>query len=204
MAKQEKKPKATDVLIKTKKPSFPVNIPNPSIPVRTQAKKDSTSSNAMGQSGTFLQNVSVRPTRAQTAMHDVKTLHKHLSDPIKNEIKSKKGLKKTPGVLSGTIAAGMVGSAPQLHAAPALANVISGQIGYNKNRRAILGRKWGLEDTKAAANRERSKGLSESDSTLAVQGKLPAASTAGRDTPLPSSDGILKNVANKVLDFIKR
>lgn len=187
--------KEKEIIMKTRKPGLPVNIPKPSIP---------QGPNAMGKSGTFLQNVSVRPTRAQTAMHDVKTLHKEMSGRAKELAKSKKKSDKIAGIGAGVIAAGQVAVAPGLHAAPALANVISGQIGYNKNRRAMFGREVPLENTNVAANRERSKGLSESDSTLAVQGKLPAASTAGRDTPLPSSDSILKNAANKVLDFIKR
>ncbi len=202
MAKQEKKPKATDVLIKTKKPSFPVNIPKPSIPVRTQAKKDSTSSNAMGKSGTFLQNVNVRPTRAQTAMHDVKTFHKQTASDLKEALKSKNVVEKVGAAVYIPTSGVMHATMPLAMSTPSLFNVISGQARYNKNKRAGLERNFGVPNV--AANRERSKGLSESDSTLAVQGKLPAASTAGRDTPLPSSDGILKNVANKVLDFIKR
>ncbi len=194
--------KEKEIIMKTRKPGLPVNIPKPSIPVRTQAKKDSTSSNAMGKSGTFLPNVNVRPTRAQTAMHDVKTLHKQSASDLKGALKSKNVVEKvgaavyipTAGVMHATMPLGM--------SALPLFNVVSGQARYNKNKRAGLERNFGVPNV--AANRERSKGLSESDSTLAVQGKLPAASTAGRDTPLPSSDSILKNAANKVLDFIKR
>ena len=189
-----KKEKDKEILMRSAKPGLPVNIKKPSIP---------QSSNAMGASGTILNNVNVRPTRAQTAMHDVKTFHKEMSKRIKNDVKSKNVSTKAGGVLAGTIAAGQVALAPGLQASPALANVISGQIGYNKNKRAMFGRGIALENTNVAANRERSKGLSASDSTLAVQGKLPAV-TSGRDTPLPSSDSILKNAANKVLDFIKR
>jgi hypothetical protein len=187
-----KKEKGKEILMKTKKPGLPVNIKKPSIP---------QSSNAMGASGTILNNVNVRPTRAQTAMHDVKTFHKEYISGTKDLLKSKNILEKAKGLAAGSIGGIMQEGMPLAMSTPALFNVISGQARYNKNKRAGFGRNFGVPNV--AENRERSKGLSKSDSILAVQGKLPAV-TSGRDTPLPSSDGILKNAANKVLDFIKR
>lgn len=186
--------KEKEIIMKTRKPGLPVNIPKPTI----------KSPNAMGKSGTFLSNVNVRPTRAQTAMHDVKTLHKQAVKDVKETLKSKKDniVQKGAAIASVPIAGAMHATMPLGMSALPLFNVVSGQARYNKNKRAGLERNFGVQNV--AENRERSKGLSKSDSTLATQGKLPAASSAGRDTPLPSSDGILKNAVSKVLDFVKR
>jgi hypothetical protein len=95
--------------IKSIKPGLPVNIKKPSIP---------QSSNAMGASGTILNNVNVRPTRWQTAKHDAKF-------PFKGE--------STVEKIGNTLL-----TAP-LSVASAF-NVASGQARYNKNKRAGLER----------------------------------------------------------------
>jgi hypothetical protein len=122
-----KKEKDKEILMKTKKPGLPVNISKPSIP---------QSSNAMGASGTVLNNVNVRPTRWQTAKHDAAYLTKNLGGALKKSIKSPNLGEKAKGVLGTAI----MGATIPSNAGVSLFNVISGQARYNKNKRAGLER----------------------------------------------------------------
>ncbi len=119
--------KEKEIIMKTRKPGLPVNISKPSIP---------QSSNAMGSSGTVLNNVDVRPTRWQTAKHDATYLTRDLTGALKKSIKSPNLLEKAKGVLG----AGIMGATIPSNAASSLFNVISGQARYNKNKRAGLER----------------------------------------------------------------
>ena len=113
--------------IKSKKPGLPVNIYKPSIP---------QSSNAMGASGTVLNNVNVRPTRWQTAKHDASYITRSVASDVKNDLKRSNLGSKARGVFG--VGAGIV-TAPATAVASAV-NVISGQARYNKNKRAGLER----------------------------------------------------------------
>lgn len=113
--------------IKSKKPGLPVNISKPSIP---------QSSNAMGASGTVLNNVTVRPTRWQTAKHDASYVTRSLAGAVKDDLKSPKLLRKVSGVLTAGIGLATLPS----NAAISAFNVASGQARYNKNKRAGLER----------------------------------------------------------------
>jgi hypothetical protein len=122
-----KKEKDKEILMKTKKPGLPVNIKKPSIP---------QSSNAMGASGTVLNNVNVRPTRWQTAKNDATYLTKDLGGALKKSIKSPNLVEKAKGVLGTAI----MGATIPSNIGASLFNVISGQARYNKNKRAGLER----------------------------------------------------------------
>jgi hypothetical protein len=104
--------------------ALPVNIPAKTI----------QSPNAMGPSGTTLDNVNVRPTRWQTAKYDAKAPTKSLASEIKSELKSKNLGEKAKGALR---TASAIGASPAV-AALSLYNVASGQARYNKNKRADL------------------------------------------------------------------
>lgn len=118
--------KEKEIIMKTRKPGLPVNISKPSI----------QSPNAMGKSGTTLENVNVRPTRWQTAKHDASYFTRSVLEGAKQGLKSKNVLSKVSGAILGasiplTAPASTVGS---------IFNVISGQARYNKNKRAGLER----------------------------------------------------------------
>lgn len=113
--------------LKSIKPGFPVNIKKPSIP---------QSSNAMGASGTILNNVNVRPTRWQTARHDASYLTESIGQDIKKDLKSGKLASKARGAFGAGAA---IFTAPA-NAVASAANVISGQARYKKNKRAGLER----------------------------------------------------------------
>lgn len=101
--------------------------------------------NAMGKSGTTLSNVDVRPTRMQTALHDiqypVKTV---IKESIKEPLKSKNILKKSASLVG---VAGSIAGAAGL-AGVSLFNAASGQARYNKNKRAGYERADLLENNK--------------------------------------------------------
>lgn len=124
--------KEKEIIIKTRKPGLPVNIKKPSIP---------QSSNAMGASGTVLNNVNVRPTRWQTAKHDAKVIYKDtktLGDLVsKGKTKAGKAVKKGLNAIGGAIgtAVSVTGGLPMVGF-----NVASGQARYNQNKRAGLER----------------------------------------------------------------
>ncbi len=119
--------KEKEIIMKTRKPGLPVNIAKPSIP---------QSSNAMGSSGTVLNNVDVRPTRWQTAKHDATYLTRGLVDATKGALKSPNLVEKAKGVLGATA----IGATAPSNVGFSLFNVISGQARYNKNKRAGLER----------------------------------------------------------------
>jgi hypothetical protein len=122
-----KKEKDKEILMRSAKPGLPVNIKKPSIP---------QSSNAMGASGTILNNVNVRPTRMQTAKNDATYLTRDLGGALKKSIKSPNLVEKAKGVLG----AGIMGANIPTNIGASLFNVISGQARYNKNKRAGLER----------------------------------------------------------------
>ena len=93
------------------------------------------SMNAMGRSGSTLQNVNVRPSRWQTAKRDASYITRESLKPLKNSRNGNIGDK----VKAGLFTAGMSLMTPQNVAASAF-NVISGQARYNKNKRAGLER----------------------------------------------------------------
>jgi hypothetical protein len=165
------------------------------MPVNKPAMPGITSANAMGKSGTFLQNVNVRPTRLQTAVHDAKYFTKSLSNSVKEDLKSSKVKSKIGGAVGAVVSGVTAAVAPGLYALPSAINVISGQARYNKNKRAMMERGESIDNTATS--------MSKSDSLAATKGQLNSPRVY-RDTPLPSSDGILKNAVNKLSDLIKR
>jgi len=171
------------------------------MPVNKPAMPKITSANAMGKSGTFLQNVNVRPTRLQTAVHDAKAYSKMAVGDIKNNTHQTKADSKKIGNKAKAIG----GAALALANAPAvLLNVASGQARYNKNKRAGVERPDYLKSVGRRQTMSDSGSMAKDDSLLATQGKLSGWSDDTRDKPLPSSDGILKNAVNKLSDLIKR
>ena len=132
MLKQEKKIKAkkadNGTTLKSKDvKKMPVNAPKVKTPPPTN--------DAMGPSGTVLNNVNVRPSRFQTAKRDASYITRESLKPLKSSIKGNIGDKLKAGLFT----AGMSAMTPQNVAASAF-NVISGQARYNKNKRAGLER----------------------------------------------------------------
>jgi hypothetical protein len=111
------------------------------MPVNIPAMPGITSANAMGKSGSTLQNVNVRPSRWQTAKRDASYITRESLKPLKSSIKGNIGDK----IKAGIFTAGMSVMTPQNVAASAF-NVISGQARYNKNKRAGLerGKVWDI------------------------------------------------------------
>jgi hypothetical protein len=132
MLKQEKKIKAKKAedgtMLKSKSvKTMPVNAPKLKTPPPTN--------DAMGPSGTVLDNVNVRPSRWQTAKRDASYITRESLKPLKSSLKGNIGDKLKAGLFT----AGMSAMTPQNVAASAF-NVISGQSRYNKNKRAGLER----------------------------------------------------------------
>ena len=142
------------------------------MPVNKPAMPGITSANAMGKSGTFLQNVNVRPTRLQTAKHDAKFWTNFIIKDIKSDFKSKKIGDKAMGVLGAVTA---VATAPP-SLGYSLFNVASGQARYNKNKKAGFERPEYLESRGKKLTDINKKSISKSDSL-----------SASRDYPLSES-----------------
>jgi hypothetical protein len=142
------------------------------MPVNKPAMPGPTSANAMGKSGTFLENVNVRPTRLQTAKHDAKFWTNFFIKDIKSDFKSKKIGDKARGVL-GAVAT--IATAPP-SLGYSLFNVASGQARYNKNKRAGMERPEYVGSREQKLTNMNKKSISKSDSL-----------SASRDYPLSES-----------------
>lgn len=144
--------------------------------IKAKKAEDGTTvknSNAMGPSGTTLENVNVRPSRWQTAKHDASYATRALLNHGKNALRSRNIGDKAAGVA-------FLGALPFVtpqNAAMSAFNVISGQARYNKNKRAGLERGDNLGKFRVS---DLSDKMSKSDSLSASKGELPGYKKGGK------------------------